>query len=88
MQKPYDIKKNKPKTKNNERQTNEDEDDDVYYDEFGNPSVDPDDPFGKRKNTNYNRNSRNNSANSRNPFGGSAVNSSRNNNERASGSLR
>ncbi len=88
MQKPYDIKKNKPKTKNNERQTNEDEDDDVYYDEFGNPSVDPDDPFGKRKNTNYNRNSRNNSANSRNPFGGSGVNSFRNNNERASGSLR
>ncbi|MDE7411311.1 MAG: Ig-like domain-containing protein, partial [Paramuribaculum sp.] len=61
MQKPLDIKKNKPKNKNGQSNNNSDEDDDSYYDEFGNPSVDPDDPFGKRKNNNYNRNNRNNS---------------------------
>lgn len=89
MQKPYDIKKNKPKTKNNELPNNDEDEDDVYYDEFGNPSVDPDDPFGKRKNTNYNRNNRNNSSNSRNPFGGSGVNSFNGNNyERATGGRR
>lgn len=48
MQKPLEIKKNKPKTKRNERDGDEYEDD-QYYDEFGNPAVDPDDPFGKRK---------------------------------------
>lgn len=52
MQKPLDIKKNKPKQKKGDLNRNSDsEDDDQYYDEFGNPSVDPDDPFGKRKNS-------------------------------------
>lgn len=61
QQKPNDIKKNKPKQKRGEQQPT-DEEDDQYYDEFGNPAVDPDDPFGKRKgNRNYNRSSRNNS---------------------------
>lgn len=55
LQKPLDIKKNKPKKKKGEMGLDkDDEDDDQYYDEFGNPAVDPDDPFGKRKN---NRNS-------------------------------
>lgn len=55
MQKPLDIKKNKPKSKKGERDNyDEDESDDQYYDEFGNPSVDPNDPFGKRKNQRYN----------------------------------
>lgn len=54
MQKPLDIKKNKPKKKKGERDTMTDEDDEQYYDEFGNPAVDPDDPFGKRKNHRYN----------------------------------
>jgi len=61
QQKPNEIKKNKPKTKRNDNEDQEEEDD-QYYDEFGNPAVDPDDPFGKRKNNrNYNRNNRNNS---------------------------
>ncbi len=54
MQKPLDIKKNKPKKKKGERDTVTDEDEEQYYDEFGNPAVDPDDPFGKRKNHRYN----------------------------------
>lgn len=55
LQKPMEIKKNKPKPKAGEQQDQSDEDDDQYYDEFGNPAVNPDDPFGKRKNSNYNR---------------------------------
>ena len=67
QQKPMEIKKNKPK---NSTGPQEDEyEDDQYYDEFGNPAVDPDDPFGKRKgknrDSNYNRNSR---------FGGGGLN--------------
>ena len=67
QQKPQEIKKNKPK---NSTGPQEDEyEDDQYYDEFGNPAVDPDDPFGKRKgknrDSNYNRNSR---------FGGGGLN--------------
>lgn len=54
LQKPLDIKKNKPKKKKGERDAMTDEDDEQYYDEFGNPAVDPDDPFGKRKNRRYN----------------------------------
>lgn len=55
LQKPLDIKKNKPKAKKGDHNENyNDEDDDQYYDEFGNPAVDPDDPFGKRKNHRYN----------------------------------
>ncbi|MCM1293690.1 MAG: Ig-like domain-containing protein [Bacteroides sp.] len=54
QQKPLDIKKNKPKDKNADRNRNDEEEDDQYYDEFGNPAVDPDDPFGKRKNNKYN----------------------------------
>lgn len=55
MQKPAEIKKNKPKKKEGESDNyNDDEDDDQYYDEFGNPAVDPNDPFGKRKNQRYN----------------------------------
>ena len=62
LQKPNEIKKNKPKTKRNQDRNQDEEEDDQYYDEFGNPAVDPDDPFGKRKNNrNYNRNNRNNS---------------------------
>ncbi len=60
LQKPADIKKNKPKKKAGENDYPYDEDEDQYYDEFGNPAVDPDDPFGKRKNRNYNRTNRNN----------------------------
>ena len=55
LQKPMEIKKNKPKPKAGEQQYQSTEEDDQYYDEFGNPAVDPDDPFGKRKNSNYNR---------------------------------
>lgn len=55
MQKPAEIKKNKPKKKDGENDNyNDEEDDDQYYDEFGNPAVDPNDPFGKRKNQRYN----------------------------------
>lgn len=55
MQKPIEIKKNKPKKKTGEPDNyNDDEEDDQYYDEFGNPAVDPNDPFGKRKNQRYN----------------------------------
>lgn len=54
MQKPNDIKKNKPKKKNGIGDQTTDEEDDQYYDEFGNPAVDPNDPFGKRKNQRYN----------------------------------
>lgn len=54
MQKPLDIKKNKPKNKKTDRPDGYDEEDDQYYDEFGNPAVDPDDPFGKRKGHRYN----------------------------------
>lgn len=54
MQKPLDIKKNKPKRKRGETERREDEEEEQYYDEFGNPAVDPDDPFGKRKNHRYN----------------------------------
>lgn len=62
LQKPNEIKKNKPKTKRNQDRNADEEEEDQYYDEFGNPAVDPDDPFGKRKNNrNYNRNNRNNS---------------------------
>lgn len=60
LQKPSDIKKNKPKTKNGTENRTDDEEEDQYYDEFGNPAVDPDDPFGKRKKSNYNRTNRNN----------------------------
>ncbi len=67
QQKPMEIKKNKPK---NSTGPQEDEyEDDQYYDEFGNPAVDPDDPFGKRKgknrDSNYNRNT---------SFGGGGLN--------------
>lgn len=55
LQKPMDIKKNKPKTKALDNPNDSEEEDDQYYDEFGNPAVDPDDPFGKRKQNNYNR---------------------------------
>ena len=55
LQKPNDIKKNKPKSKKGESDRSDEEDEDQYYDEFGNPAVDPDDPFGKRKKSNYNR---------------------------------
>ena len=61
LQKPIDIKKNKPKVKKTDRNgrgngtDGDDEyDDDQYYDEFGNPAVDPNDPFGKKKNSRYN----------------------------------
>ncbi|MBD5297120.1 MAG: hypothetical protein HDS21_03465 [Bacteroides sp.] len=61
LQKPIDIKKNKPKVKKTDRNgrgngTDDDDeyDDDQYYDEFGNPAVDPNDPFGKKKNSRYN----------------------------------
>lgn len=55
LQKPIEIKKNKPKKKTGEPDNyNDDEEDDQYYDEFGNPAVDPNDPFGKRKNQRYN----------------------------------
>ena len=55
MQKPMEIKKNKPKKKRGETDSrNSTEEEDQYYDEFGNPAVDPDDPFGKRKNNRYN----------------------------------
>ncbi len=68
MQKPAEIKKNKPKNSTG-GVYDEYEDDDQYYDEFGNPAVDPDDPFGKRKgknrNSDYNRNSQ---------FGGGGLN--------------
>ncbi|MCM1348086.1 MAG: Ig-like domain-containing protein [Firmicutes bacterium] len=60
LQKPQDIKKNKPKRNKNQQDQYPDEEEDQYYDEFGNPAVDPDDPFGKRKNRNYNRTNRNN----------------------------
>ncbi len=70
LQKPMDIKKNKPKTKN-AGESDADEEDDQYYDEFGNPAVDPDDPFGKRKGRNYNRNNSRNNGNGRSSgFGG------------------
>ena len=69
MQKPQEIKKNKPKNSTGGVGDEYDEYDDQYYDEFGNPAVDPDDPFGKRKgknrNSDYNRNSR---------FGGGGLN--------------
>lgn len=52
LQKPKEIKKNKPKQKKGETgRDSDEEDEDQYYDEFGNPAVDPDDPFGKRKNS-------------------------------------
>lgn len=55
MQKPLEIKKNKPKKKRNETDNYQNsEEEEQYYDEFGNPAVDPDDPFGKRKNHRYN----------------------------------
>ncbi len=54
MQKPAEIKKNKPKKKRGESDLPEDEEEEQYYDEFGNPAVDPDDPFGKRKNRRFN----------------------------------
>ncbi|MDE6323500.1 MAG: Ig-like domain-containing protein [Paramuribaculum sp.] len=60
LQKPNDIKKNKPKARKGESERRDEEDDDQYYDEFGNPAVDPDDPFGKRKKNNYNRTPNNN----------------------------
>lgn len=60
QQKPNDIKKNKPKKKATDRDDEYDEEDDQYYDEFGNPAVDPDDPFGKKKGSNYNRTNRSN----------------------------
>lgn len=58
QQKPMEIKK---KQAQEQHLPQEDEyEDDQYYDEFGNPAVDPDDPFGKRKgknrDSNYNRN--------------------------------
>lgn len=49
QQKPMEIKKNKPKTKPEQDTPYGTEEEDQYYDEFGNPAVDPDDPFGKRK---------------------------------------
>lgn len=60
QQKPNDIKKNKPKKKATDLDDEYDEEDDQYYDEFGNPAVDPDDPFGKKKGSNYNRTNRSN----------------------------
>ena len=55
MQKPHEIKKNKPKKKRGEDEYDRNsEEEEQYYDEFGNPAVDPDDPFGKRKNHRYN----------------------------------
>lgn len=57
MQKPLEIKKNKPKlqgARKNPGEDDDEEDDMQYYDEFGNPAVDPDDPFGKRKSRRYN----------------------------------
>lgn len=69
LQKPLDIKKNKPKS-NKEDQQDDTEEDDQYYDEFGNPAVDPDDPFGKRKGNNYNRGRNNNTGNGRTGLGG------------------
>lgn len=54
LQKPAEIKKNKPKKKKGEFDEPDREEDDQYYDEFGNPAVDPDDPFGKRKNRRFN----------------------------------
>lgn len=56
LQKPDDIKKNKPKDKKGMTNADSDEEDEYgqYYDEFGNPSVDPNDPFGKNKNKRYN----------------------------------
>lgn len=51
-QKPEAIKKNKPKRNPGDPNatTVDDEDDtDQYYDENGNPAVDPNDPFGKRQ---------------------------------------
>lgn len=54
LQKPAEIKKNKPKRKAGERDEYGDDDDEQYYDEFGNPAVDPNDPFGKKKNSRYN----------------------------------
>ena len=55
MQKPAQIKKNKPKKKRGEKDTySTEEEDEQYYDEFGNPAVDPNDPFGKRKDQRYN----------------------------------
>lgn len=70
QQKPADIKKNKPKKNTGDDGYGDGEDDDQYYDEFGNPSVDPDDPFGKRKGRNYNRGRNNNTGNGRNGLGG------------------
>ncbi len=64
MQKPHNIKKNKPKIKGGDDLMNGEEEEEQYYDEFGNPAVDPDDPFGKRKNRRYNDlNSRDNMMN-------------------------
>lgn len=60
LQKPNEIKKNKPKGKNDMGKDEYDEEDEQYYDEFGNPAVDPDDPFGKKKGSNYNRTNRSN----------------------------
>lgn len=54
LQKPFDIKKNKPKSNAGDRNSYDEEYEDQYYDEFGNPSVDPNDPFGKKKNSRYN----------------------------------
>lgn len=72
LQKPMEIKKNKPKKKKGE-EDDYGEEDDQYYDEFGNPAVDPDDPFGKRKNRNYNRTNRNTTGrNGLGSFGGGA----------------
>lgn len=66
LQKPAAIKKNKPKNGPRDNQDPEEEDD-QYYDEFGNPAVDPDDPFGKRKGQRYNNlNSRDNMYNGQN----------------------
>ncbi len=56
QQKPMEIKKNKPKAKKgqNDMMRGDEDEDDQYYDEFGNPAVDPNDPFGKKKNSRYN----------------------------------
>lgn len=73
LQKPNEIKKNKPKKKKGEQDNPYgDEDDDQYYDEFGNPAVDPDDPFGKRRNqrdSNLNNRGGRGNAGYRNPNG-------------------
>lgn len=69
MQKPVEIKKNKPKNSTGNGD-DEYEDDEQYYDEFGNPAVDPDDPFGKRKGKNRNRN---NDYNRNSRFGGGGL---------------